>query len=158
MDEILSTFNQVVPGAADKAALFLNVVLDKTAEEKIGLDFAAHEDRRSRQMTLQAPIQLGSALFKGMPLTMVVHADPVGRDSLQVGWQLTEESSDMMNRSRTGTATQIAMSNRNMRPDNQRKLDAMLHAFHELVFLPVLGLLVDAIDGSQSGRGFLGVD
>jgi hypothetical protein len=157
MRDLQTSFDQLVPRAADKAELFLRVVLDRASYEDIGLKFVAKEAKRTKQVVLEAPIQLGGRFLKAEAMRLTVHADRVG-SSLQVGWQLTEDSvhTNLMVFDSVASA-QASRSLRNCTPEAQRQLNGLLNAFHEVIFLPVLGLLVDALEGpSRSGSGFLG--
>jgi hypothetical protein len=156
-EDLQESFAELVPSAAAKAQLFLQVVRDRAAQENIGLTFTPRELRKTRQFILEAPVQLGGTFLKGAPMKVIVHADPVG-SALQVGWQLTEESLNsvmaMFDSARNAHASQVM---RNLKPDNQRRLSALVTAFHRLIFLPVLQLLVEAAEQpSRESRGFLG--
>lgn len=157
MRELQVFFDEMVPGAADKANLFLQVLQERAQAENLGLTFAAKELRKTRQLVLVAPIQLAGKLFTGAPMQLMVHADPVG-SALQVGWQLTEDSvhSSLMVFDSVASG-QASRTMRNYTPDAQRKLNGLLNAFHGVVFMPVLELLVEAIEQKgRSGRGFSG--
>ncbi len=76
--------------AADKAALFLKVIQERAERERVGLSFSVRQIRKTSQFVLEAPVQFGGLFLKGLPMKVIVHADPIG-SSLQVGWQLTQQ-------------------------------------------------------------------
>lgn len=158
-EALQDAFDEIIPGAADKATLFLQVVRDRAMQEDLGLEFTPRLIKRTQQIVLEANIQLGGAFFKGAPMRIIVHADPVG-SSLQVGWQLTEERlNDFALAFDGGQIAQARMQNRNLQPENQRRLSGLLTAFHRVVFMPVLQMLVEAMESAsrpQGGSGFLG--
>lgn len=157
-DDLLDSFDEFIPGAASKAGLFLQVIQDRAAANDVGLSFVPKQMRKSKQLVLEATVQLGGAILKGAPMKVVVYADEVG-GGLQVGWQLTQDGvGGLATLSQGGLNAQLARQARNMKPENQRRLNGMLVAFHRTTFLPVLHQLVDAIEGSQGsgGAGFLG--
>lgn len=158
MQELEQSFDEVVPGAAAKSGMFLQVVLERAQQEDIGLNFVAKELRKTKQVVLEAPIQLGGKLLSASPMKLIVYADPIG-SSLQVGWQLTEQSvhTSMLAFDSIASA-QASRSNRNYTPEAQRKLNGILNAFHSVIFVPVLGLLVDAMQqqNQRPSGGFLG--
>lgn len=161
-DALQDQFDELIPGAAHHAGTFLQVIQQRAGEEDIGLSFVPREikkDKTTKHMVLEAKIVFGGTFTKGAPMKVIVFADPVG-SSLQVGWQLTEEElGAFMSISASNRNAHASRQLRNLKPENQRKLSGMLTAFHRAIFLPTMGLLVDAIEGSvrpQGGSGFLG--
>ena len=159
-DGLQDAFDEIIPGAADKAGLFLRVILDRAVQEDIGLTFVAKNMRKTKQPVLEATIKLaGNAFLVGAPMKLIVHSDPIG-SSLQVGWQLTtEELGSIMKWSESAQAVQNSKHLRNMKPEHQRKLSGIVQAFHLSTFNPVLQMLVQAVESSsrpEGGGGFLG--
>jgi hypothetical protein len=158
-EALQEAFDELIPAAADKGTLFLQVIQQRVAQEDIGLHFVPVEIKKTRRFVLEATIQLGGTLLKGAPMKVVVHADPVG-SSLQVGWQLTEEElTGILAISDSARAAHASRQLRNLKPENQRRLSGMLKAFHLTVFMPTMQQLVEAVELAhrpQGGRGFLG--
>lgn len=158
-EELQDAFDEIIPGAGDKATLFLKVIQERAERERVGLTFSVRQIRKTAQFVLEAPIQFGGVLLKGLPMKVIVHADPIG-SSLQVGWQLTQqELHAIASWSDSARAAHASAGLRNLKPENQRALSGMLKAFHVTVFVPVLGQLVQAVEAAQrpnSGGGFLG--
>lgn len=158
-ESLQNSFDELIPGAASKAGLFLQVVQQRANQENIGLNFVPREVRKTKQMTLEAKIQFGGTFLKGAPLTVVVHADPIG-SSLQVGWQLTEEQlGEFTSLMEANRSAQVSRQLRNLKPENQRALSGILSAFHLTIFMPTLHQLVEALESAnrpQGGSGFLG--
>jgi hypothetical protein len=157
-DYLQDSFEELIPGAGDKGKTFLQVITDRAAQENLGLVFIPKQVKKSDQVVLEASIQFGGTFSKAAPMKLVVHADPVG-NSLQVGWQLASTVSAFNQYTPRGRMNQAKMEDRAMSPENQRKMSGILTAFHKAVFLPVLGMLVDAVQTSsrpQGGGGFLG--
>lgn len=158
-EALQDAFDELVPGAASKASLFLQVVQQRAVQEDIGLNFVPTEIRKTRQMVLEAKLQFGGTFAKAAPMKVIVHADPVG-SSLQVGWQLTEEElGSFLSYFEANRVAHAGRQLRNLTPENQRKLSGLLKAFHLTVFAPTLHQLVDALESAnrpQGGQGFLG--
>jgi hypothetical protein len=138
VDDVRDSFDEVIPGAAAKAGLFLRVIQDRAAREGLGLNFEARTIRKTQETLLVAVLQFGGTFFKGAPMKVIVHAEPIG-SSLQVGWQLTEEElTGIMTWSADARRQQANRQFRNMRAEVQRQLSGILKAFHVTVFMPIL--------------------
>ena len=158
VDYLQDSFEELIPGACDKDKTFLQVISDRAAQENLGLAFMPKQVKKSELVVLEAMIQFGGTFRKSAPMKLVVHAEPIG-SSLQVGWQLASTVSAYKKYTPQGQTSQARMEERSMSPENQRQLTGILGGFHQAVFLPVMTLLVDAIEqGSrpQGGGGFLG--
>lgn len=160
--DLQHSFEELIPGAGDKADTFLNVIFQESQKHDLGLTLVPKVIRKTQQAVLEASIQLGGALFRGAPMKLVVFAEPVA-SSLQVGWQLTEsQGSSALSMVSERYAYSVAkVRERNLKPENQRKLTGMVMGFHQLVFLPVMHMLIDAMEQSarpQGGVGFLGAN
>ena len=156
--ELEQHFDQIIPGAADRSSQFLGVVQQRCQTEGLPLTLTPKEERRSKRVILQGVIQVGKTLRKGRPMTLQVYADPVG-SSLQVGWQLsTDGVPDFLMGFNAVQRGQMSLDRRDSSPENVRQLSGILNAFHETVFRPVMGQLVDALQRTQgrSESGFLG--
>lgn len=156
--EIEEHFDEIIPGAADRANQFLGVVRDRCNQEGIGIELRPHEFRRSKRLVLRGHLQVGKLLRKSRPMQIEVFADPVG-SSLQVGWQLTKEGAPEMLMGFNSVARgQMMQDKADYSPENVRQLNAILGAFHQTVFRPVLFQLTDALDRQRQsgGGGFLG--
>jgi len=159
--ELEDHYQEVVPFAADKASMFLAVIRERGNEAGLGLTFELKQDRKSKQFTLEAPIQFKRLLSSGTPQRVVVFAEPVGQ-MLSVGWQLTSQgiSTALTSRSDRLAYSQAKMDHFNAKPENVRARQAMLVGFHQMVFQPTLHQLVEAVERTRSsgpnGAGFLG--
>ena len=159
VDDLRDNFDEVIPGAAEKGPMFLKVVQERTTQENLGIVLKPVVVRKTQQVYLAADMQFGGMIFKGAPMKLIVHADPIG-SSLQVGWQLTEEElGGIMSLSQSNRAAQASRQIRNMRPEVQRKLSGIVKAFHVTIFLPTMQQLADAVQAAsrpQGSSGFLG--
>jgi hypothetical protein len=161
MADLQDQFQEVVPFAADKAGVFLNVIRDRGNEAGLGLTFEPKQNRKTKLFTLEAKVQFKSFMQSGKPQSVVVFAEPTGQ-MLSVGWQLTSQSSSstLASLSDSYAISEMKRERHNMKPENVRALQAMLVGFHKMVFMPTLHQLADAVDRSQSGpsggSGFLG--
>jgi hypothetical protein len=157
--DLLDHYDELIPYAADRSAQFLGVIKQRTEEEGLPLQLNAKSERRSNRVVLEGLVQVGRGLNKGRPTTITVFADPVG-NSLQVGWQISTPGvpAVMMGFDSVAMA-QASMDRKDARPENVRAMSGVLMAFQQVVFVPVVGLLVDAVQrarGSQDRGGFLG--
>lgn len=151
-------FSQVLPGAADKGNQFLSVLQQRCAAEGIGVNLApAKPSRREERIVLRGDLQIRASGMKGKgrPMTLEVFADPVG-SSLSVGWQLLkDDGGGLFARTGMGQEMQWALDRGDNSPDKNRQVNAILGAFQQSVFLPVLQQLADAIQ-RQQGQGQAG--
>lgn len=158
--DLQDSFEELIPMAGAKADTFLNVILQESQKHDLGLAFTPKTMRKTQQVVLEAPIRLGSMVARGATIKLVVHAEPVAT-ALQVGWQLTEDSgSQTLAMLSDNYAYKMAKKQqRNMKPENQRQLMGTLRGFHQIVFLPVMQMLIDAVQQTsrpQGGGGFMG--
>jgi hypothetical protein len=155
--QLTEQFDQIIPNAASKAEQFLGVIQKTTVDSGIPLSFVAEKARKTGRVCLVGTIQVGSTFRKTRPMKMEVYADAMG-NSLQVGWQLSKaQLSGFAATFDSNVAAAAWQDLRDMHPDNIRQVNGILSAFHETVFLPVMGFLVDAVgrpSDPQSG-GFL---
>ncbi len=151
-------FEQIVPGAADMSGKFLGVLQRRCKQEGLDLELHVHEARRSKRLTLRAPI----LMKRSRPLELEVFADPVG-NALQVGWLLSRQVAHPLMEAMSDNISggQAVMDIMESSMSIQNDLNRLLNAFHELVFIPVLNQLVDAVQRTRGlesgGSGFLGV-
>jgi hypothetical protein len=155
--EIQDSFDQVVPGAAGHSDTFLGVVQRRCSEAGLGLELRPMKaDRRSDRVVMRGSVTFGNAWKGTRPYTLEVYADPIG-PSLQVGYQLTtSEIGGMLAQTNFGSRLDYKQSKIHNDPNTQRQLSGILQSFHQLVFLPTLQDLVDAIGVSRPSGGFLG--
>ena len=156
--ELENQFDEIIPGAADRAAQFLGVLQQRCRDEGLPLDLQPKQDRKSGRLILVGWIQVGKALRKGRTMNLEIYADPMG-SSLQVGWQLSTEGVPSFLMGFDAVAQkQYALDRRDSSPEHVRQVSGILNAFHQTVFRPVMLQLVDAMERSQasSGEGFLG--
>lgn len=157
--ELEQQFEELVPFAADRAHQFLGVVKQRTSDEGLPLSLQAKSERKTDRTVLMGTLQAGNWMAKGRELTLTVFADPIG-SSLQVGWQLSSPGTPMFVMGRDAYATGMAVQSMvDSKPENVRKISAILNAFHQAVFLPTLMQLADAVERArqqQSRDGFLG--
>lgn len=157
--ELETDFNQVVPGAADKGPQFLGVVQQRCNAESIGLTLHPNKpDRRQDRVVLEGTIQIQVRTFqgKGRPTSIQVFADPIGT-SLNVGWQLLSDHTGegLLSISASGRRSLDRRDRQDTNPDKLRQINAVLSAFHQVVFLPTLQQLADAVR-PQPASGFFG--
>ena len=148
-------FDELVPGAGDRAAEFLGVVRDRCSAAGIGIELRPHAGRRKRRLVLRGRLQLGKGLLKTRPMQLEVFADPVG-NALQVGWHVTKEVKGETSFKSVAFAEDM-QDRLDNRLDSQRQMSGILTAFDKLVFQPVLKELAAAVEGSAPGgpAGFL---
>jgi hypothetical protein len=155
--EVQDSFDQVVPGAAGHSNTFLGVVQQRCGEVGLGLDLVPiRVDRRQDRVVMRGSVTFGNAWKGKRPYLLDVYADPIG-PSLQVGWQLTtEEIGGMLAGTTLGSRLDYKQTLIHNDPNTQRQLNGILQSFHQMVFLPTLQDLVDAIGVSRPSGGFLG--
>lgn len=157
--DLQDSFEELIPMAAEKADTFLNVILQESQKHDLGLIFQPKNIRKTQQVVLEAPIKFGNIVARGATIKVVVHAEPVAT-ALQVGWQLTEDSgSQTFAMLSDNYAYKMAKKrDRNLKPENQRKLMATLQGFHKIIFLPVMQMLIEAVEQTSrpQGGGFMG--
>lgn len=151
--------NNAIPGMAHMAERFLQVIKQRSEENQIGLDFQPKQDRKTKELFLEATIRFRS-LVGGYPIRIRVHSTPRG-NLLHVGYALiTDSMSGWQASLSTGAAMEDSWRhNVNMKPENQRQLMIIMDSFAQAVYLPTVSDLVSAAEANrrpQGGSGFLG--
>jgi hypothetical protein len=158
--DLVDHFQEVVPNAAGKAGMFLNVIRERANSANLGLTFEPKHDRKTKAFTLQARITFKRMLTTGKEQIVVVFAEPTG-SLLSVGWQLTQQGDNWLASISENVAySEMKRDMVNVRPENVRQMNAMLAGFHNTVFMPTLHQLVDATGGAVGPApesGFLGI-
>lgn len=145
MAQALETGNDlVIPHAAHLSGKFLNVIQQHCDDEDFGLTLAPRQVKG--RVFLIGKIQFGNVWMRSKERHLVVFADAAG-NSLHVGWQLTAEDQTFAHMM-SGTLRSAAHMNDiiDARPDFQRQITTVLLTFNDLVFEPVVDLLVDAVE------------
>jgi hypothetical protein len=145
MSQQLETSNDlVIPHAAHLSAKFLNVVQQRCAAENFGLTLSPRQQKQ--RVFLTGKIRFGNIWMRSKERQLVVFADPAGR-SLHVGWQLTSDDQMLSHVLSQSLSTMAHMNDViDARPEFQRQLMTILHSFNDLVFEPVVDLLVEAVE------------
>ncbi len=161
--------NNAIPGMADMAQTFLQVIKDRTDQSGIGLEFKPKE--RRGEIFLEARIQFGRVL-SGLPIMIRVHSTPVGT-LLNVGYAVTTEGQQpgLPLLSGLPVPSVIARGQQmdanwddfkrsiNLRPENQRQLQITIDSWVTAVYRPTINDLVSAAEAKSQphgGQGFLG--
>lgn len=156
-------FDQVIQGASQFSAKFLQTIQARCNEANIGLSLQlAKRSRKDESYVLRGDIVFGDWRAK-RPFTIEVFADPIGQ-ALHAGWQLTTseyEIGGIFGATTYGSFANARSSARQTKihndPNTQRRLSAILQSFNQVVFIPTLQQLADAAGGSSGPRsGFLG--
>lgn len=152
--------NNAIPGMAGMAERFLQVIKQRSDENQIGLDFQPKQDRKTRELFLEAVVRFKSRFVSGYPIRIRVHAVPRG-NLLHVGYSVvTDEVNRFVANINSGNALDDAMKrDLNFRPENQRELTILMDSFAQAVYVPTVQDLMAAAEaarGRQSGQGFLG--
>ena len=155
-NEVEDQYDQIIPGAADKAGAFLGVIQKTCSEQGLGITLMPEKrSLRDSSTVLKGAVPAG----KGNRLELEVFADVMARN-LHVGYQLLRPmagGSLLGNRGMMGEINAINRRNAN-KAGAVRAQSAIMQAFHGLVFLPVIQQLIDAVQQSQqpARNGFLG--
>jgi hypothetical protein len=148
-------FDQLIPYAADRAGQFLGVLQKRCQAESIGIDLVPTKSQRKKDRV----ILVGSVPAGARPRRLEVFADPTGR-ALHVGWQTTVEvNAGLLANTAFFQNLEVGMDRLDAKSENVNRLSGVLRGFQELVFLPVLQQLADAMEkvrARQSQSGFFG--
>ena len=148
------SFDQLIPNAADRAGQFLGVLQKRCRAEGIGIDLVPTKpERRTDRVILVGNLSAGVRARH-----LEVFADPMGR-ALRVGWQTTVEvNTGLLANSTFVRYIEADIDRKDANAKHVHRLSGILQAFHELVFLPVLQQLADAIETAygRSQGGFFG--
>ncbi len=155
--ELEDQYDQIIPGAGDKAGAFLGV-LKKTCEAQ-GLGITLQPAKRSMRdatVVLRGNLPAG----KGNALQIEIFADQMGTNNLHVGYQVLRPVVGGGALSNVGLFREMnyATQRNAGKAGNVRAQSAITQAFHGMVFLPVVQQLIDAVQVSQrpAQNGFLG--
>ena len=156
--ELEDQYDQIIPGAGDKAGAFLGV-LKKTCEEQ-GLGIVLQPAKRSirdASVVLRGNLPAG----KGNALQIEIFADRMGTShNLHVGYQVLRPVVGGGALSSVGIFRELnyATQRNAGKAGNVRAQSAITQAFHGMVFLPVVQQLIEAVQQSQrpAQHGFLG--
>ena len=168
MAELNFQDNNSIPGMAHMAQKFLEVIKNRADEAQIGLDFEPKQDRRTKELYLEAVISFRALLGRGYPIRLQVHAAPRGNERvnvLNVGYSVSTDEAAMSDRFASsvnwGSALEESWrSNVNLNPENQRQLQILVDTFCQLVYVPTVQDLLDAASATRppgSDGGFLGI-
>lgn len=154
--EVEDQFTQLVPRAAGRAAQFLGVLKQANDTEGLGIPLAAtNRSFRDKSVVLRGKVPAG----KGNAVELEVFADPQG-SALHVGWQVQR---NVVGGALSGIGMMQEFNFQNIKnsgkASNVRQLTGAMTAFQDLVFLPVLQQLVEAVEAENAGprpNGFLG--
>lgn len=156
MAELEFQDNNAIPGMADMAQTFLNVIKERTDQSGIDLQFKPKE--RRKEIFLEARIQFGRVL-SGLPIVIRVHATPVGK-LLNVGYAVTTEGQQMFGGlTKADAGWDDFKRSINLRPENQRLLQITIDSWVTAVYQPTIMDLVSAAEARtqpRGGQGFLG--
>jgi hypothetical protein len=157
--EVQDSENQFIAGGAAYADKFLGVIQQRCNASGIGITLGpTTRNRKDPRPVMRGNISFGRALTGKRDYMFEVYADPAG-PNLQVGYQLMSEevgggilgNTDMVRRA---NARQVRMHND---PNTQRQLSGIIQGFYQMVFVPTVQDLVDAIGATkQQTGGFLG--
>lgn len=157
--EVQDSFDQVIPGAVAHADTFLGVIQQRCNGAGIGVSLTPmRTSRKDERIVMRGDIEFGNAWKGKRSYTVDVYAYPMGQ-ALQVGWQLTsnEVSTNALGRSTSiGVIAHNTQARIHNDPNTQRQLSGTVQAFHQMVFLPTLQNLIDAVGAPRSSNGFLG--
>jgi hypothetical protein len=156
--------NNTIPGMGHMATKFLQVIKNRADEAQIGLSFQPKQDRRSKEVRLEAVITFKSLVGRGQPIRLQVHASPRG-NMLNVGYSVTTDQDgafdQFMGNVNWGTGLEQSMRNNiNLRPDNQRELQIIVDSFSQGVYVPTVQDLLDVTQAQRrpdDSGGFLGI-
>lgn len=152
--DVEDQFSHIVPGAAGKAQQFLGIVRDRCNQLQFGLTLeAAQRGHRDGGGTcLKGNLGNGEAIE--------IFAEPMG-PSLHIGYQLTN---NMVGGQLAGIGMfgdiNRARARKQAKASNVRDVQGKINGFQQMVLLPVIQELTDAIaqqQGRPAGNGFLGV-
>jgi hypothetical protein len=154
--EVEDSFDQFVPGAAVHSDKFLGVVQQRCNTAGLGITLGpAKTSRKNDRVVMRGVITFGNA-WRAKGYTLEVYADPRG-DALQVGYQLTtEELGGFLANTEYGARVQQGQTRIHNDPNTLRQLNGILQGFHQMVFLPTLQDLVNALGAPRPSGGFLG--
>lgn len=142
MAELLETSSSLtIPHGAPYAERFLTTILTRTEQMAFGLDLSPRENRG--RLFLEAKLVFGNFWKRSKERRLEVFADPIG-PSLSVGWQLSAKGTLIPTELAQTAAALGDMVDAD--PRFQRELEAVVVTFNDLVFEPVVDLLVDAIE------------
>ena len=150
-ESILSE-DHLIPHAGPRAEQFLGVIQQETLNQGLGIEFVAgRRSMRDKTIVLRAPLKVGRAA----DLELEVWAEPQGA-ALHVGWSAQEKVADSWNAWGRDIQT-IKQFGSNVQ-DAERKMRGMVQAFHNLVYQPVVQMLVEATQQRRTpgNDGFLG--
>jgi hypothetical protein len=155
--EVQDGENQFIPGAASYNEKFLGIVLQRCNESGLGITLGpVRVGRKDPRTVLRGSITFGNAWKGKRPYTLEVYADPQGQN-LQVGYQLTtDEIGGLIGNTAFGSRLAQSQSNIHNDPKTQRELTGILQGFNQMVFLPTLQDLVEAVGVQRPANGFLG--
>ena len=156
-------FDQVIPGAAKHKDTFLGIIQKRNAEAGLGIDLQPSQpDRKQDRIVMLGLITFGTSWKGRSTYSLRAYADPLG-SALQVGWQLISPDvrqsamGPLTNAGRFAQNNAIVTQNRIAGdPETVRKLSGIVQGFHQMVFLPTLQNLIDAVAPEPPANGFLG--
>lgn len=169
MAELEFQDNNAIPGMADMAQTFLQVIKERT--DKSGIDLQFKYKQRRGEIFLEANIQFGRIL-SGLPIVVRVHSTAVGQ-LLNVGYAVSTEGqqpglpslgvlpvpSALARAKQADADWETFRHNINMRPENQRQLQITMDSWVTAVYRPTVQDLVSAAEARSQphgGQGFLG--
>jgi hypothetical protein len=139
-------FDQLIPDAADRAGQFLGVLQKRCHAEGIGIDLVPTKPERKNHRV----ILVGSVPVGARPRRLEVFADPIGC-ALHLGWQTTVElTTGLLANNTFFRQLEAGIDRLDAGSEHVNRLNGVLRAFHEMVFLPVLQQLADAVEKAHS--------
>lgn len=141
-----------IAGMGHMAQRFLEVIKNRSDERVIGLEFQPRQNRRTKELFLEATIRFKSLMGDGNPMRIRVYSRTRGLD-LHVGYTvITDEINDWQIAMWRGNALADSIrTSVTRRPDNQRKLADLMDAFVRAVYLPTIRDLESAAHAQRRG-------
>lgn len=146
MRVIIDSDSEIVPGAARYRDAALAIMMDKVRSS--GLPIEMRTVVRSDGYHLETSVRFGDGLLRGSRHALEARADPCGT-ALHVGWFLSREDGAVA-RAMLGAPAgwrQRLMDRVDAGSRLERERVSLSRAFHDLVFLPTVDVLVAGIEG-----------
>ena len=157
--EVQESENQFIAGAAARQNDFLGVIMKRCNAAGLGVTLAPVQlgRKQGNRTVMRGSIVFGNAWKGKRPYILEVYADPSG-SNLQVGFQLTtEEMGGIMANTNFGARVANTQTKIHNDPNTQRQLSGVLQGFYQMVFMPTVQDLIDAVGAAgRQSNGFLG--
>jgi hypothetical protein len=151
--------HQFVAGAGEYREQFLGVIMQRCSDAGLGIELmpVTVGGRKDPRTVLRGSVTFGRGLKATTPFTLEVYADQQSHN-LQVGYQLTTKDvvGGFLANTTFGTMTNGSAEMKQSSPQVQRELTGMMQGFEQIVFLPTLQDLAEAVGVRRPSNGFLG--